>query len=84
MVLIGTMATMIRPEKGAHCKFSLASQVTVSRQPIIGKKAVELPLGHVLVVLSGVPRVVKGHLEAARAIHLSAFHDLLQMAVVTR
>lgn len=69
------MTTMIRPEEGTHRKVSLVSQVTLSRQSIIGEKAVELPLGHVLVVLSGVPRVVKGHLEAAHALHLSVFHD---------
>lgn len=70
----------IRPEEGTHGKVSLAGQVAVHRQTILCEKTVELPLRHVLVVLSAVPWVVKGHLEVT-CIHLSALHDLSEAAV---
>ena len=55
------------PEEGAHGKAALLIDVAVDGEAVVGEEAVELPLGHGLVVVPGVPRVVQRHLEAARA-----------------
>ena len=65
-----------RPEEGAHSEVSLVSQVAVGGQAVLAEKGVELPLRHVLVVLSGKPGVVERHLEEAISVTPAIFLPL--------
>jgi hypothetical protein len=55
------------PEEGAYGEGALLVDCAGDGQAILGEEAVELPLGHGLVVLPAVPRVVQRHLEVAPA-----------------
>lgn len=54
---------LVTPQEGSHGEVSLLMDITGDGQSIFVEQAVELPLGHGLVVGSGVPRVVQWHLE---------------------
>lgn len=51
------------PEEGADGEGALVLEVAIDGEAVLGEEAVELPLGHPLVVLLPVPRVVQRHLE---------------------
>lgn len=55
------------PEEGAHGESALLVDGAGDGQAVLGEEAVELPLGHGLVVLPAVPRVVQRHLEVVPA-----------------
>lgn len=66
-----TSASVVRPEKSAHCKAPLLSKVvTNDGQPILGEEVVELPLGHCLVVSLVIPGIIQWHLEVGASTHL--------------
>lgn len=52
-----------RPAEGTDGKSPLLLDVTIGRQAVLNKQAVELPLGHVLVLFLRVPGIVQRHLE---------------------
>jgi len=55
------------PEEGSHSEGALVVDGAGDGQAVLGEEAVELPLGHGLVVLPTVPRVVQRHLEVVPA-----------------
>lgn len=57
-----------RPEEGAHGIPPLIVDVTGHREAVLSEDAVELPLGHRLIVGLGVRRVAHRHLEAASSV----------------
>lgn len=57
------------PEEGADGELALLLDVAGNGQAIVGEDAVELPLGHVLIVGHGVPGVVHRHLKRSASHH---------------
>jgi hypothetical protein len=57
--------SMTGPEKRAHGKIALGTDISNDRQAVLSQEAIELPLRHRLVIVRCVPGVVQGHLEAS-------------------
>lgn len=67
------------PKEGADGEAALLREVSDGGEAVLGEEAVELPLGHGLVVGLRVPRVVKRHLEvpAAPLLHDDGLQPIL-------